>query len=122
MNTPHRIEVGTSGVGLADDLQLERRARELARIDGRRAPEARDFAQAREELAQAIPDTQPPEGQEELQAWDEPLGANGAQAAKVGPEDETSPTELLVEEGLREADHHTRVAASEAARREGGLR
>ncbi|MBS0658138.1 MAG: hypothetical protein JSR82_07820 [Verrucomicrobia bacterium] len=107
-------------MGVADDLQLERRARELARIDGRQEPESRDYRQAREELVQSVPEVAPPEGHEELQAWDESPDAAGGRLPRVAPDDEMSPVELLIEEGLREADHDTRVAASEAAREEGG--
>lgn len=114
MNTPHRIEIHGQGVGIADDALVERRAEELARIDGRSAAAQRDYLAARRELVRQAPPGVAPEGQESLQSWDEAPEANGSHRPRVAPDDETSPVELLIEEGLNEADHDTRVAASKA--------
>ena len=49
----------------------------------------------------------------ELTAWDEPPGSSGTSAPKVHLEDEIPPGELLVEEGLEEADREQRIAAAD---------
>lgn len=49
----------------------------------------------------------------ELTEWDEPPGASGTAAPKIGMEDEIPPGEQLVEEGIDEADREQRLAASD---------
>ena len=47
----------------------------------------------------------------ELTTWDEPVDATGGAAPKVRPEDEKSPVQQLIDEGLDEADRDQRLAA-----------
>jgi len=49
----------------------------------------------------------------ELTAWDEPPESTGTSAPKTPMEDEISPAEQLIEEGLEEADREKRIAASD---------
>ena len=101
--------------GTPDVQTLQRRARELARIDGRTEPNERDFAQAAEELRTTGSIVEAPEGDglDKLTSWDTPLDATGRQSAETGPDDESMIGEKLVEEGIEEADHDRRVRASE---------
>jgi hypothetical protein len=58
----------------------------------------------------------PPEivpGVEELTEWDTPVGAAGESAPRVLPEDDVPPGELLVQEGIEEADREQRIAAAD---------
>ena len=48
-----------------------------------------------------------------LTAWDEPVESAGGAVPKMGMEDEISPVEQLVEEGLDEADREQRIAAAD---------
>jgi hypothetical protein len=49
----------------------------------------------------------------ELTAWDEPPASTGRAAPKTHMEDEISPAEQLIEEGIDEADREQRLAASD---------
>lgn len=96
---------------------VEERARDLARTDGRTEVNDRDRAQARQELAGPDRDATGPEtGGGELEnvtAWDESPADHGTKAREVLPEDEANIAEVLVQEGLEEADHSQRVAAAD---------
>ena len=50
---------------------------------------------------------------EELIAWDEPPEASGHEVPTVRPEDEISPVEQLVEEGMDQAERDRRMAAAD---------
>jgi hypothetical protein len=115
-------EIRTIGGAAAtpDEESLQRRANELARIDGRSEPNARDFAQAAEELRTTGVIAEAPEAGEleNLTAWDTPLDARGHQATEAALDDEAIVGEKLVEEGIEEADHDRRVSAVEEAENE----
>ncbi|HEX5176179.1 MAG TPA: hypothetical protein VFV83_04065 [Chthoniobacteraceae bacterium] len=102
--------------GTPDVETLQRRAHELARIDGRIEPNERDFAQAAEELRTTGSIVEAPESGaslDKLTTWDTPLDASGHQSTEAGPDDESVIGEKLVEEGIEEAEHDRRVSASE---------
>jgi hypothetical protein len=112
MNTSGRIQIHGAGVGEISESDLERRALEIAHMDGRTAANAADRAQARNELTHSGPPPAP-EGDEEIRRWSEAAGSTGHQAPRIGPEDEISPVEQLINEGLEEADRDQRLSASE---------
>jgi hypothetical protein len=110
-----KIDSGLQGLGAVTPEMVEERARELARIDGRTQATEADRILARGELQGTIA-PQTPEADpdlENVQVWDEPPEASGVRIAKLLPDDETSIRETLVEEGMEEADHETRLEASE---------
>jgi hypothetical protein len=58
----------------------------------------------------------PPEvvtGTEDLTEWDTPPGASGKTAPETELEDEVSPSERLVNDGLEQADRDLRIAAAD---------
>ena len=112
-----KIVTGSAGLGTVTPGMVEERARDLARTDGRTEVNDRDRAQARQELAGPDRDATGPEtGGGELEnvtAWDESPADHGTKAREVLPEDEANIAEVLVQEGLEEADHSQRVAAAD---------
>ena len=109
---------GGGGQAAPDVETLVRRAEELARIDGRTEPHARDFIEARQELTTTGSITAAPEAGEleNLTAWDTPLKARGTHRSEHGTEDESNIAEKLVEEGVEEADHDQRLSAADPLR------
>lgn len=115
MNTPGRIQIHGAGVGELSNADLERRAREIAHMDGRTAANAADRAHARDELVNSGPPPAPEadETDQPVLLWSEAAGSIGHQAPRIGPEDEISPVEQLINEGLEEAERDQRLSASE---------
>jgi hypothetical protein len=115
MNTPGRIQIHGAGIGELSESDLERRAQEIARMDGRNAANAVDRARAREELLHAGPPPAPEADETEhpVRLWSEAAGSAGHQAPRIGPEDEESPVEQLFNEGLEEAERDQRLSACE---------
>lgn len=115
MNTSGRIQIHGAGIGEISESDLNRRAAEIARMDGRTAANALDRDRAREELLHAGPPPAP-EADETVQPvrlWSEGVGSVGHQAPRIGPEDAESPVEQLFYEGLEEAERDQRLSASE---------
>jgi len=116
---PDRLKAASPGLGEASGTDIERRATELAQIDGRDAFTDADLARAAEELGGSGPAALAPEVLTpeiaELTAWDDPVGQDGHHREKVPLEDENSVAERLVQDGLAEADHDRRVTAAEEA-------
>jgi hypothetical protein len=111
-----KMQVAGTGLGEVSQQMLDDRARELARMDGRVDFNERDLEQARAELQGASQPPPPPEtegGAEELVAWDEAPAASGHQARTYQIDDEATIGEALVQEGVEEAEHSQRVAASD---------
>lgn len=112
-----KISTGDQGLGTVTSEMVEERARELARMDGRTEPHGGDRERAREELVGTVDEGSGPEAGESavenIVSWDEAPGDSGERAAQVLPEDDASIVETLVEEGMEEAEHDQRVAASE---------
>jgi len=103
-------------MGVPSPEDVEERARELARLDGR-AGRVRDDdrEQARRELTgHAAPTVEPSEAEEEIEPsspWDAAPGSPGREAVTHGPEDEAAVPEQLVEEGMDEALHDEMLEA-----------
>ena len=128
---PGKIELGGEGMGVPDERLLYIRASELARIRGRSSAEPSDFEEALRELTgvTTVPESNallaPKAGVGQSQ-WDTlvqdlcngaPDGSpatSGSEALKWEEEDEQAVPEQLVEEGMAEADHQQRLAASES--------
>ncbi len=110
----NRIEVGGAGLGEASEEDVARRAEELARSDGRTETNESDLAQARGELGAEIS----LDPAEEIAEDDRPGSGfpetdHGTQAERFEMEDEANLAEELVEEGVREADHDSRLHSND---------
>lgn len=102
-------------VGLTDGLDIEKRAREDAQIEGHRAVSNTDRRQAESELEG---DDIPPVTDEDAEGTSslsrdpsEPASIPGRQIKDLEGEDEQLSTERLVAEGVNEAEHDQMVAA-----------
>ncbi|MEO6053236.1 MAG: hypothetical protein ABIP97_04420 [Chthoniobacterales bacterium] len=117
MKTPtNRIELGGQGMGEVSQKEIECRALELARSDGREAFNEKDILQAREEITGQFASTHAPEETTstlELKEWDTPPGSSGFQHPKTQIREEGTIAEDLVNEGLDEADHNTRAQSGD---------
>jgi len=82
---------------------VARRARELARINGRDRANKDDIEQARRELSGAIHPTRT-DRTVQTTPWDPTPSDTGTQAEKMLPQDDQQRKEL-VEEGVDEAEH-----------------
>lgn len=107
-----RIEISERGIGEISDSEIARRAREIALADGRAEATDADLARAREALEAPGPPPPPEEVEAEPYEWGVPPNSSGSSATRLIPEDEDNPSEKLIQEGLEEADHDQRVAAS----------
>ncbi len=118
---PDRLKAGTPGLGEAAATDIDRRALELAHIDGRAFPTDADLDRAAAELASsaaeppAAPETRDPKIAS-LTAWDAPADESGHRVGRVPLEDEGSMAERLVQDGMEEAEHDRRVAATDSNR------
>ena len=114
---PTRLKAAQPGLGAAAQVDVERRAGELARIDGRDKVTDADIMLAINELSTAsLPAPAPETGDpalEELTAWDDPIAQSGLRVPAVPLEDEAPVGERLIQDGVAEAEHHTRVAAAD---------
>ena len=108
---PTRLKAGASGLGQANQTDIEIRAAELAHSDGRTKASAADLEQAAVELAggPAHRDS----AVNDLTAWDNPLDQSGHRVAGSETADDKSIGEQLIEDGVEEADHDIRAAATE---------
>jgi hypothetical protein len=113
---PTRLKAGSPGLGQANQNDIESRAAELAHSDGRTKATAADLDQAGDELAGGASGTKGRDGQtavNELTAWDDPPDQSGHRVEVVTNEDERTIAEQLIQDGVEEADHDIRAAASE---------
>ena len=90
---------------LLNNSEIEQRAMQIARDEGRGIPSADDRARASEELLApneevADPEVTPELG-EQIQAWDEAPGESGTKTPDIIPEDNQSVGKDLVEKGMR---------------------
>ncbi len=74
-------------------------------------PEANESAVNAEAHADEAPETN--EKTRDLTAWDQPLSVAGTETPRVLPDDEESPAERLVAEGIEAAERERRLAADE---------
>ena len=114
---------GTGGIGSAD---IERRARELADIDGRSGAEITDEDLARAEadlMGTALPPTTVEDDDAEgamSRDPSEPLSVSGHEIPlREGPDEEKA-VERLALEGVEEAQHEQMLAARRLDRRQNG--
>lgn len=105
-----RITLKGTGQGEIGDDAIEQRAVELARADGRAAVGEQDRWRAREEILHPGPPPAP-EG-DMVEKWSTAAAARAHRGAQAPLDDEESVPERLVHEGVEEADHDRRVAAS----------
>lgn len=114
---PERLKAGDPGLGAPDSQEIEQRAVELAKSDGRSTFTDADLARAEAELGGGSPEELAPEADapivEDIQTWDEPVNEHGQKAQEFALEDEANVGEELVADGLDEADHSQRAAAAE---------
>ena len=108
------VAKGFTGIGTVTPQMVEKRAVELALINGRTADQVSetDFEQAKRELTggpETDPDDVALEAVPESERWDPVRGSSGHQVPKSGDESEDdegrSIGEQLVEEGISEAEH-----------------
>lgn len=110
-----RIISHANGVGLPNDADIERRAKEIARIEGHGVVREDDRRRATEELGG---NDIPPLGDEEAEGTSslsrdpsEPASTPGRQIPDQENEEEQFTTERLVAEGVSEAEHDQMLAA-----------
>jgi hypothetical protein len=119
---PDRLKAGSPGLGEAASTDIERRAIELAIIDGRDAFTDTDLRRAAAELGGGPAEPIAPEVDEpvieKVSEWDEPVDQSGALVERAALDDEVSLPEQLIQEGIDEADHDRRVAAAEEVEEE----
>ena len=113
-----KIRGGTEGIGTVAPQMIEKRAREIARSDGRVQPNDLDRAHAREELTSVASDSEkPPTREDPGRDWGMPIVSSGEKAPTVRPEDEENIPEKLIQEGVDEADHDQRSSSGENSER-----
>ena len=110
-----KVEVGGRGVGGFSERDLERRARELALIDGRGEVTEEDRAAAIAEFRdQHLPDAVN-EDEDSMQSMSrdpsDPMVDRGRQIPNRGGDDEKAALEHLALEGVEEAQHEQMVEA-----------
>lgn len=123
----NRIEQGRftaqgHGLGTVTKEMVQKRAREIALINGREQMLDSDFVQAKKELTQEEHLTPEPSAAEKVPEEDrwEPVGESvGKEGPKVPASDEQTFAEKLVEEGVEDAEHDQMAKATrEALRRD----
>lgn len=111
-----KILSGTEGIGTVTPQMIEKRAREIARSDGRAQPNDLDRARAREELTSVASGSEkPPTHQEPGRDWGMPLVSSGEKAPTVRPEDDENIPEKLTREGIEEADRDQRSSSTQTS-------
>ena len=121
------VAKGFTGIGTVTPKMVEKRAVELALINGRTADQVSetDFEQAKRELTggpEADPNDAALEAAPESERWDPVGGSTGRQVPKSGDESEDdegrSIGEQLVEEGVNEAEHDQMLKAARVSEKE----
>src|SRR4030095_2248261 len=104
---PDRLKAAGRGLGEASQTDVDRRAAELAQIDGRDTFTDEDLARAAAELGA-------PAGNEgDTGMWDETAEDLGKRTHRTPLENESNIGEQLTQQGMADADHDGRVAASD---------
>ena len=109
-----RISDHFRGMGTVTREMVERRAKEIAIINGH-APHdftENDWTQAKHELLGDNREIEEEEPVAALTRWDEGPGTSGHHVANVPPPDEQTVAEHLVEEGVEEANHDQMLRGS----------
>ncbi len=117
-----KILAGSDGLGTVTSAMVEQRAREIARTEERDRYTDADLDRAYAELlgnTHESPAPEIPDGVDE-NFTDREISdhASGERVPKIGFEDEESVGQVLVEEGIEEAEHERRVAAIDTISRE----
>ena len=110
----HRMEIGGAGMGEASEDDVARRALELARADGRTEINDIDIINAVKDLGGSAPEN--PEDQIDEADRDGngfPAAGLGTQAPRVELDDEANLAEELVQEGIDEAEHESRLHSND---------
>ncbi len=117
---PGRIQIHGQGVGEISEDDIEKRAKEIAVMDGRKEAKDHDRVRAREELLNPGPAPAPEADETErpVELWSNATASLGHEGAHSEIEDEAIIAEQLVEEGVEEADREQRLSASEGPDRE----
>jgi hypothetical protein len=121
MKDSGRIQIHGRGIGEISDSDIQRRASEIAHMDGRSEAAEQDRFRAREELLHAGTPPPPPEADEStkpVESWGKGPASRAQRGVRTDLEDEVSAAEQLVSEGLEEADHDQRLSATEEQSRE----
>lgn len=116
MNQPQRIEIGSARFGEASEATLAERARQIALSDGRTEVNDLDREEARRQIINPVVDREGPE--DHFAEGDRPDAgvarvSAGTQMETISPDDESIISEILVREGLEEADFDTGVHSTE---------
>jgi hypothetical protein len=104
---PDRLKATGSGLGEASQTDIDRRAAELAQMDGRASFTDEDLARAAAELGSR------PGNESETGTWDEAAEDLGKRTHRTPMENESNIGEQLTEQGMADADHDRRVEASD---------
>lgn len=113
-----KILVGAEGLGTPDQDLVEKRAREVAAIQGHEIPTIADWEEARRELHgrgasnEVLPLIEGPSGLGEAFGLGEEFGLAEAFGAVAGNGDETNLGEELIREGMEEAEHERMLLAN----------
>jgi len=105
-----RISIQGRGVGTVTEAMVRKRAKEIARLNGRPAKKVldSDLEEARRELTQEIP-LPPPRTAAELvpedKRWDPIPETEGTKVPVIPPSDEQTVAERFVNEGVEDAEH-----------------
>jgi hypothetical protein len=117
-----KVANNMKGVGEISRSMLEKRARELAKLEGRETPSEADLARARRELSGGSDLDRRQEAIESLPEsarWNPVPGSRGKEHLEIPNEDEDdegrNESAQLVEEGVQEAEHDQMIKAEEAA-------
>ncbi len=110
-----RIQTHGAGTGEFSEVDIERRAREIAQTDGRSEPGEHDRVRAIEDLGHPGPPASPEadESESPVGSWSKGPASRPHEGVHVSPDDEQMAVERLVEQGVEEDDHDLRVSATE---------
>jgi hypothetical protein len=112
-NVGTRVSKDLQGTGEISDEMIEQRAKQVALLKSRPASEytEEDWKQAKEELLhpETISALSEQELLEKIPAWDEPPTETGRKIPDQRPEDDALAPEILVNQGVREAEHDRMV-------------
>ena len=127
MNLKHRVQgklvEGMDGLGTPDPALVEKRARELALINGHdpKNPTENDREEARRELTGITNENREieldaPDPLNATVPFDDEAGSSGEQTDRLEPQDEQTYAQQLVEEGGGEAEHDRMVQGAKHPR------
>lgn len=103
---PDRLKATSDGLGEASQTDVDRRAAELAQIDGRDVFTDEDLAKAAAELGAT-------RNSGEAGLWDEPADDQRKRTKRGSLENDANLGDQLTQHGMADADHDQRLAASE---------